>query len=194
MAALSITWILDGLEVTSVGVIASVLTEPVSGLNLSTSQIGLAGSIYIVGAITGALFFYLTDKFGRKKLVLITLAVYLIARVATAFSFRFWFFAIRRFFAGARVPAAHSGTLDTRALRLRGLALIVAAELAGWYDDPQTPQHLFPFAAGMWAYKARDAIATVTAWASAGVSLDLGPRTSSPTISSRSTLLAALRM
>lgn len=57
VAALSITWILDGLEVTSVGVIASVLTEPVSGLNLSTSQIGLAGSIYIVGAITGPLIF-----------------------------------------------------------------------------------------------------------------------------------------
>ncbi len=62
IAALGITWILDGLEVTIVGVIASVLTEPVSGLNLSGSQIGLAGSIYIVGAITGALFFsYLTQ-------------------------------------------------------------------------------------------------------------------------------------
>ncbi len=35
VAALGITWILDGLEVTIVGVIASVLTEPVSGLNLS---------------------------------------------------------------------------------------------------------------------------------------------------------------
>ena len=51
-----------------------------------------------------------------------------------------------------------------------GSTLIVAAELAGWYGDPQTPQYLFPFAAafggvaqfaaGMWAYKARDAIAT----------------------------------
>ncbi len=51
-----------------------------------------------------------------------------------------------------------------------GSTLIVAAELAGWYGSPQTPQYLFPFAAafggvaqfaaGMWAYKARDAIAT----------------------------------
>ncbi len=51
-----------------------------------------------------------------------------------------------------------------------GSTLIVAAELAGWYGNPQTPQYLFPFAAafggvaqfaaGMWAYKARDAIAT----------------------------------
>lgn len=53
-----------------------------------------------------------------------------------------------------------------------GSTLIVAAELAGWYGNPQTPQYLFPFAAafggvaqfaaGMWAYKARDAIATAT--------------------------------
>ena len=71
--------------------------------------------------------------------------------------------------AGARVPAAHRGTLDTRALRLRGSTPILATELAGWYGDPQTPQYLFSFAAalgrvaqfaaGMWAYKARDAIA-----------------------------------
>jgi MFS family permease len=60
IAALGITWILDGLEVTIVGVIASVLIEPVSGPNLSGSQIGLARSIYIVGAITGAL---IIDKF-----------------------------------------------------------------------------------------------------------------------------------
>ena len=109
IAALGITWILDGLEVTIVGTIASVLTEPVSGLNLSSSQIGLAGSIYIIGAITGSLFFsYLTDKFGRKKLFLITLAVYLTASVATAFSFNFWFFAICRFFTGTGIGGEYS--------------------------------------------------------------------------------------
>src|SRR5215204_3500810 len=77
--ALGITWILDGLEVTVVGNIAGRLTEPDSGLNLTEGQIGLAAGIYIAGACTGALFFsYLTDKYGRKKLFLITLAVYLV--------------------------------------------------------------------------------------------------------------------
>ncbi len=109
IAALGITWILDGLEVTIVGVVGSVLTKPVSGLNFSSSQIGLAGSIYIVGAVCGALFFsYLTDKFGRKKLFLITLAVYLIASVATGFSFSFWFFALARFFTGAGIGGEYS--------------------------------------------------------------------------------------
>ncbi|WP_433288037.1 acetate uptake transporter [Pseudonocardia sp. CA-142604] len=47
---------------------------------------------------------------------------------------------------------------------------MVAANLAGWYGDSQTPLILFPFAlaaggiaqllAGMWAYRARDAVAT----------------------------------
>ena len=51
-----------------------------------------------------------------------------------------------------------------------GATLIVAANLAGWYGTKSSPQFLFPFAmffgglaqflAGMWAYKARDALAT----------------------------------
>ncbi len=80
IAALGITWVLDGLEVTIVGIVASVLTKPVSGLNLTSEQIGFAGGIYIAGAATGALFFsYLTDRYGRKKLFLITLGLYLAA-------------------------------------------------------------------------------------------------------------------
>src|SRR5215212_6210220 len=51
-----------------------------------------------------------------------------------------------------------------------GSTFIVAANLAHWYGTPETPLFLFPlaaffgglaqFLAGMWAYKARDAIAT----------------------------------
>jgi MFS family permease len=87
IAALGITWILDGLEVTMVGNVAAVLTDPRSGLGLSGGQIGLAGGIYIAGACSGALVFsYFTDRFGRKKLFMITLAIYLVFTVATAFS------------------------------------------------------------------------------------------------------------
>ncbi len=109
VAALGITWILDGLEVTIVGAIAGALTEPESGLGLSESQIGLAAAIYIVGAVTGALVFsYLTDKYGRKKLFLITLAVYLVASVLTGFTWNFWTFAICRFFTGAGIGGEYS--------------------------------------------------------------------------------------
>jgi MFS family permease len=98
--ALGSVWILDGLEVTIVGAVAGVLTQK-STLGLSASEIGLAGSIYVAGAVLGALFFgYLTDRYGRKKLFIITLLVYLVATTLTAFSTGFAWFAVCRFFTG----------------------------------------------------------------------------------------------
>jgi MFS family permease len=109
IAALGITWILDGLEVTIVGNIAGILVEPDSGLNLTEAQVGLAGGIYIAGACTGALFFsYLTDRFGRKRLFLITLAVYLVFSFLTAFSWNFWSFVVFRFIAGTGIGGEYS--------------------------------------------------------------------------------------
>src|SRR5215204_1413596 len=106
---LGITWILDGLEVTIVGNIAGILVEPDSGLNLTEAQVGLAGGIYIAGACTGALFFsYLTDRFGRKRLFLITLAVYLVFSFLTAFSWNFWTFVVFRFLAGTGIGGEYS--------------------------------------------------------------------------------------
>ena len=106
---LGTVWILDGLEVTIVGSIAGRLTEKGSGLELTESQIGLAAGVYVAGACLGALFFgYLTDRLGRKKLFLITLAVYLAATVLTAFSMNpMWFF-ICRFFTGAGVGGEYA--------------------------------------------------------------------------------------
>jgi MFS family permease len=109
VVALGITWILDGLEVTIVGNIAGRLTEPTSGLNFTEGQIGLAAGIYIAGACTGALFFsYLTDRYGRKKLFLITLAVYLVFSFLTGFSWNFWSFAFFRFMAGTGIGGEYS--------------------------------------------------------------------------------------
>src|SRR3954467_12234755 len=78
LIGLGTVWILDGLEVTIVGVIGPRITDPDSGLGLTDSQVGLAAGIYVAGACLGALLFgHLTDRFGRKKLFLVTLAVYL---------------------------------------------------------------------------------------------------------------------
>ena len=51
-----------------------------------------------------------------------------------------------------------------------GATFVVAANMAGWYGSASTPGYLFPFAAmfgglaqflaGMWAYRARDSVAT----------------------------------
>jgi MFS family permease len=106
---LGTVWILDGLEVTIVGSIAARLTEKDSGLALTPSQVLTAGSIYVSGACLGALFFgQLTDRFGRKKLFLATLVLYLVATVATAFAGSALYFYIARFFTGAGIGGEYA--------------------------------------------------------------------------------------
>ncbi len=109
VAGLGGVWILDGLEVTMVGNVASRLTEPGSGIELTAGEIGIAAAIYVAGACLGALFFgQLTDRFGRKKLFMLTLVVYLAATVATAFAFAPWYFFITRFFTGAGIGGEYA--------------------------------------------------------------------------------------
>src|SRR6476619_1424886 len=77
---LGTVWILDGLEVTIVGSMSDALTR-------ASSDIGLGGSMYVAGASIGALVFgQLTDRFGRKRLFLLTLGFYIFATLLTAFS------------------------------------------------------------------------------------------------------------
>jgi MFS family permease len=106
---LGTVWILDGLEVTIVGAIAPRLTEPGSGISLDTSQVGTAGATYVAGACLGALIFgQLTDRHGRKRLFMITLGLYILATVATAFAFAPWYFFACRFFTGMGIGGEYS--------------------------------------------------------------------------------------
>jgi MFS family permease len=106
---LGTVWILDGLEVTIVGAIGARLTEKGSGITITESQIGVAAGVYVAGACLGALFFgYLADRLGRKKLFLMTLGVYLVATVATAFSMNPMFFYACRFFTGAGIGGEYA--------------------------------------------------------------------------------------
>jgi len=97
VVGLGTVWILDGLEVTIVGSMSEALKPTDTGLGMSSFDVGVAGAAYVAGACLGALFFgQLTDRFGRKKLFLITLGVYTVATVLTAFSMNpTWYFAAR---------------------------------------------------------------------------------------------------
>jgi MFS family permease len=106
--SLGITWILDGLEVTIVGVIGSVLKDPQT-LHLSTIEVSSAGTAYLIGAVVGALFFgRMTDRYGRKMLFMVTLGVYLVATIATALSFNFIWFFLCRFLTGTGIGGEYS--------------------------------------------------------------------------------------
>jgi MFS family permease len=106
---LGTVWILDGLEVTIVGSMSEALKPDGPGLGMSSYQVGVAGAVYVAGACLGALLFgQLTDRFGRKKLFLITLGVYTIATVLTAFSMNpLWYFCAR-FLTGAGIGGEYA--------------------------------------------------------------------------------------
>src|ERR1700722_17491256 len=129
LIGLGMVWILDGLEVTIVGSIAGAISAKGSGIDISSADVaGLAASLYVAGACFGALLFgQLTDRFGRKKLFMITLGVYLAATAATAFSTTAVFFYVCRFVTGMGIggeysainsaideliPAKHRGRID----------------------------------------------------------------------------------
>jgi MFS family permease len=125
LIGLGSVWILDGLEVTIVGAIGSRLTERGSGIELTESQVGTAATFYVVGACLGAAALgYLADRFGRRRLFLVTLAVYLVATVATAFAPNALWFWICRFFTGAGIggeySAVNSAVDELIPARLRG--------------------------------------------------------------------------
>lgn len=106
--ALGIAWVLDGLEVTIVGSLGSVLERP-DTLGLSAAQIGIAASLYVGGAVLGALVFgRMADALGRKRLFLLTLVVYMGATIATAFTTGFTGFAICRFVTGIGIGGEYA--------------------------------------------------------------------------------------
>jgi MFS family permease len=141
--ALGVTWLLDGLEVTVVGSLGAVLQRPET-LGLTAADVGWAGSAYVGGAVLGALYFgRLADRLGRKRLFLITLSVYLVATVLTAFTWDIASFAFCRFLTGfgiggeyaainsaidELIPARVRGTVD---LAINGTFWIGAALGAG---------------------------------------------------------------
>jgi len=127
VAALGITWILDGLEVTLAGALSGALKAS-PALHFSNTDIGIVSSVYLAGAVAGALFFgWLTDRLGRKKLFFITLSVYLLATAATAASWNLASFALFRFLTGAGIGGEYAAINST-------IQELVPARVRGWTD------------------------------------------------------------
>jgi MFS family permease len=108
LTALGTSWLLDGLEVTLVGSLAGILTST-KGLSLTDAQVTAAATTYLAGAVFGALLFgYLTDRLGRKRLFLVTVATYSLATLASAFSWNFFSFAVLRSLTGVGIGGEYA--------------------------------------------------------------------------------------
>jgi len=107
---LGTVWILDGLEVTIVGSISGRLSEKGAGVGISAADVsGIAATLYVAGACLGAIIFgQLTDKFGRKRLFMLTLGLYLAATILTALSFSSLWFFVFRFLTGMGIGGEYS--------------------------------------------------------------------------------------
>ncbi|HVX15315.1 MAG TPA: MFS transporter [Pirellulales bacterium] len=125
--ALGITWVLDGLEVTLMGALSGTLKQR-GTLGFSSDQIGLIGSCYVAGMVMGSLVFgYLTDRWGRRLLFFLTLAIYLGGTLFTAFSWNVASFALFRFITGTGIGgeyAAINSAIDE----------LIPARRRGWVD------------------------------------------------------------
>jgi MFS family permease len=108
VVALGVTWVLDGLEASLVANLGPTLQDPRT-LGLSGADIGFANTAYLVGQVVGALGFgWLTDRFGRKRLFLVTLGLYLVATALSGFAPTFGVFVAFRMLAGAGIGGEYS--------------------------------------------------------------------------------------
>jgi MFS family permease len=125
--ALGITWVLDGLEVTLAGSVAGALkASPV--LQFTDTDVGLASSVYLAGAVSGSLVFgWLADRLGRRLLFFVTLTLYLASGVATAFSWNLASFCLFRFLTGAGIGGEYSAVNST-------IQEMIPARFRGWTD------------------------------------------------------------
>ena len=125
LMALGVVWVLDAFEVVIVG---NVLKSMIEDLGLSNLQASLVVSGFLLGAIGGSFIFgYLADRFGRKKVFIITLLLYSLGTFLTGFAWDFYSVFILRLLAGAGIggefaaihsaidefiPARHRGKVD----------------------------------------------------------------------------------
>ncbi len=108
VVGLGVSWILDGFEIQIVSLMGDSLQKP-QALGLTSAEVGATASFYLAGQVAGALVFgRITDKLGRKKLFILTLAIYLVGSGLAGFSWNLWSLFIFRFIAGTGIGGEYT--------------------------------------------------------------------------------------
>jgi MFS family permease len=104
--ALGIGWLLDAFEVNVIGSVLGVLKTL---WRLTDTEASALVAIWLIGIMIGALAFgYLADRYGRRKLFILTLLLYSTFTVISALSPGYGFFFIFRFLTAIGVGAEYS--------------------------------------------------------------------------------------
>jgi MFS family permease len=139
-AALGIGWLLDAFEVTIVNNVIGAFRDL---WHLTSLQASWILSIWFVGIMVGAyLFGYLADRFGRRRLFLLTLLMYGLFTFLTAFAWGYVSFMVLRLLTAVGVgaeyaainaaisefiPARHRGKANATVMNFWSLGAILAA-------------------------------------------------------------------
>jgi MFS family permease/peptidoglycan hydrolase-like protein with peptidoglycan-binding domain len=127
--SLGTVWVLDGLEVTIKGAVGASLKD---SIGFSTVEVAGSASIYLFGAISGALVWgYLTDRFGRQLMFILTISTYMVGVLGTTLAglihvgiSAYVWFAIFRFITGFGIggeyAAVNSAIDELMPARVRG--------------------------------------------------------------------------
>jgi MFS family permease len=106
ICSLGISWILDGYEVSLLSVLSGVVQN---SFDVTEKEIGISGSLYLLGCVIGSLFFgFLASLYGRKTLFNVTLVIYGLSIITTSFSINIYMFFVCRFFTGIAVGGEYS--------------------------------------------------------------------------------------
>jgi MFS family permease len=120
--ALGFAWLLDSLEANIIGSVLGILIKI---WHFTPLQGSLAVSVWLIGIMGGAVVFgYLSDRFGRRKVFLLTLLWYGSFTAACAFSNDIWVFIFLRFMAavgiGGEYAAISSAVVEFIPKKVRG--------------------------------------------------------------------------
>lgn len=161
--ALGIGWLLDSFEVNVVGSVLGVLKDL---WHLTEAEASWIVSVWLMGIMIGAIFFgYLADRFGRRKLFLLTLLLYSTFTVISAVSPGFVFFLCFRFLTaigvgaeysainaaiGELIPARYRGRANAAVMNFWPIGTILAAGITLYFINrfPPSVGWRFAFALG----------------------------------------------
>jgi len=147
-----LVWAADAMEIIAIGF---VIPSIIATFGVAPAEAGLVGSIFFAGMLVGAWGFgALADRFGRRRVFLVTIILNAVFALLSALAPSFWSLLLLRFVTGAAVggtlPVDYAIMAEYLPKRERGRFLVllesfwalgtVAIALIAWAVVPQLPE------------------------------------------------------